>query len=150
MNPAFGLRVGSFLRRMPARCNPLASHHHCNGVVESKRYDSRTPAGRASDDLGAVFAPFEILRPFPQPRIKQSYLLSSERIEPASLCSFEAVAHSTSKAKILFVIRSAGCSGNDMLNLELAEHVPLRALAVLATMLRTRTHSSAQASSNHS
>jgi hypothetical protein len=86
MNRRLTWENGLFPRRMPACGNPLTSHHHCDHVVESKRYDGRTTAGRASDDLGAVFAPFEMLGPFPQPRIKQSYLLSTERIARALEC----------------------------------------------------------------
>lgn len=139
-----------FLRRVPARRKPLTSHHHCDRVVESQRDDCRSSTSRTSDDLSAVLAPFEMLLPFPEPRIEQSDLLSSDRIEPPSLSPFETVAHSTSKAKIPFAIRSTSRSGNDMLNFELAEHISLRALAVLATMLRPRTHASAHLSCSHS
>ena len=139
-----------FRRRMPARRNPLTSHHHCDRVVEAKRNDCRASTSRTADDLSAVLAPFEMPPPFAEPRIEQSYLLSSDRIERSSLSSFETVAHSTSKAKIPFAIRSTRRSGNDMLNFELAEHVSLRALAVLATMLRARSHASAQLSCSHS
>lgn len=121
--PLVRVRRVLFLRRMPARRNPLTSHHHRDRVVESKRNDCRSSTSRRADDLSAVHTPFEMLLPFPEPRIEQSYLLSSDWIEPPSLSPFETVAHSTSKAKIPFAIRSTSCSGNDMLNFELAEHI---------------------------
>jgi len=127
---------------MPASRDPLVSDHHRNRVIESKRYNGRAPAGCTAKDSRAVFAPLEMAWPSLQSRVEQSYLFYSQRIERPRLCAFEAVAHSTGKAEILFTIRSAGCSGNDMVNLEPAEDIPLRTLAVLATMLRSLAHAS--------
>lgn len=127
---------------MPASRDPLASDHHRKRVIESKRYDGRAPTGRTADDSRAVVAPLEMPRPSLPSRIEHSYLFSTEGIESACLCPFEAVAHSTSKSEIRFLIRSARRFGDDMVNLELAENIPLRTQAVLAPMLRPLAHAS--------
>jgi hypothetical protein len=93
---------------MPAGRDPLGPDHHRNRVIESKRDDGRASAGCAADNPSAVLAPQELPRLALTSRIEQSYLLCGERIEGARLCRFEAVAHSTRKSEIPFVICSAG------------------------------------------
>jgi hypothetical protein len=127
---------------MPASRDPLVSDHHRNRVIESKRYDGRAPGGCTANDSRAVFAPLDMPWPSLKSRVEQSYMFYSPRIERPRLCALEAVAHSTGKAEILFTIRCAGSFGNDMVNLEPAEDIPLRTLAVLATMLRSLPHAS--------
>lgn len=127
---------------MPASRGPFASDHHRNRVIESKRYDGRAPTRCTADDSRAVVAPLEMPRPSLPSRIEQSYLFCTERIESACLRPFEAVAHSTSKSEIRFLVLSARRFGYDVVNLELAENVPLRTQAVLAAMLRPLAHAS--------
>ena len=134
---------------MPTGRDPLVSDHHCDRVVEAKRDDCGPPAGSAADDSRGIVAPSKMPRPSLQARIEQSYLFTGERIESASLRLLEAVAHSTRKAEVLFIICSAGCLRNNVINFKLAKNIALSTVAVLAAMLCPLTNASINLSGRH-
>jgi hypothetical protein len=136
------IRISSTFWRVPASRDPLASDHHRNRVIESKRDYGCSSTGGTSDDSRAIVAPLEMPWPTLASRIEQFYFFGGERIEGARLYSFKTIAHSTSKAEVRFPIRSTLRLGDDVLNLEQPEHVPLRTLAVLAAMARPLAYAS--------
>ena len=91
---------------MPTRRNPLLAHHHRNEVVELQCQDSRSPAGRQSDDLHTIVTPNEVIRPGLGSWIVERHDLAGQGIHSVRLIAFCIVAQTTGELEVFLVAAS--------------------------------------------
>lgn len=130
----------SVLWWMPARCNPRASDHNSDQMVELQGYDSRATAGGTSDDACSLLAPLEVPRPLLTAGIEQSDTPTRDRVPCVCLRSFEAITHPTREPQVFFLIGAASCLRDERVDLQTPKDVVLRTLAISTAISGLRTY----------
>ena len=124
----------SFRRRMPARRDPCPANRHRNHVVELQSSNRRASARRQSQDSEAIFAPCKVLFPALVSGVEQPYRLTGRGIRTMHPCAFEPIAEPAGEPEIVLLARATQGAGNDMINLQQTENIPLLALTVSAAI----------------
>ena len=126
---------------MPTDCDPFLPNRNRDHVVELKGDDSCAPGSRSAKDLGPVIAPKEVSRPSLAARVEDPPATACDRIACVRLHAFKSVTQSTREPEVLFIIGAAAAHGNDVLDLERSEGIPLRAPTIPAPVAGQRSNS---------
>jgi hypothetical protein len=119
---------------MPACGYPRLPDHNRNQGVELQGDYCCSTAGGSSFNPGAVFAPREMLSPFLSSGVEERHDFPSQWIDAVGLVAFGAVAQATRQPKILLSVGSTSGAGDQMIDLQPAEHIALMALAIAAAL----------------
>ncbi len=117
-------------RRVPAGLNPVPSHGDRDHIVQLQCADGCSTAGRSSFDFRSVVYPPKMIGPTLSARVEKGHIEICFGITRGYLVGFEAVAESAGEPQVIFCIRTAAASRDQVLDLERPQYQVLGTQAV--------------------
>lgn len=115
----------SIYGRMPASADPFTSDQDGDVVVKLQRRDRGTTGCSSADDPGAVLAPGEVPPPALTAWVEKPDLPPYARITSLDLSPFVAIAKTTGKPEVRFVVSPATRPRDDVLGLKPTKYIAL-------------------------